>query len=226
LEIRLAPARDILSSAEGLPAESASFYVEFGKRAFDIFAGSLLLILVLPLMAVLMAIVARDGGAPLFAHNRIGRGGRTFRCLKIRTMVLDAETRLQELLEQDPDLAAEWARDQKLAVDPRVTRFGHFLRRTSLDELPQLINVVRGEMSLVGPRPVTAPEVDRYGPGAEAYLSVRPGLTGPWQVEGRNDIAFSERVLIDQAYARQISFLRDLKIVLLTTRVVLAAGGR
>ena len=224
MDTRFAP--DVLSAAEMSSGEAVSFYVEFGKRAFDLVLGSLLLVLVLPLMALLMAIVASDGGAPLFAHTRVGRGGRTFQCLKIRTMVLDAEARLQHLLKDDPELAAEWERDQKLTVDPRVTRFGHFLRRTSLDEIPQLINVVRGEMSLVGPRPVTAPEVDRYGPGAEAYLSVRPGLTGPWQIEGRNDIAFPERVLIDQAYARQISFLRDIKIVLLTTRVVLAAGGR
>jgi lipopolysaccharide/colanic/teichoic acid biosynthesis glycosyltransferase len=226
MDTRFVPVQDVLSSAEAPSGQSVSFYVEFGKRAFDIVAGSLLLVLVLPLMAAMMAIVARDGGAPLFAHPRVGRGGRTFKCLKIRTMVLDAEARLQRMLQEDSELRAEWERDQKLADDPRVTRFGHFLRRTSLDELPQLINVVRGEMSLVGPRPVTAPEVDRYGAGAQAYLSVRPGLTGPWQVEGRNDIPFAERVLIDQAYARQISFLRDLRIVLLTTRVVLAAGGR
>ena len=226
MDVERVPALGGAALSDCIRTNSLGFYKLNGKRAFDVVFGVLILAATWPLLALLILVVACDGGSPVFAHTRIGQGGRRFGCLKLRTMVPDAEARLSELLASDPALADEWQRTRKLANDPRVTRLGRFLRRTSLDELPQIINVIRGEMSLVGPRPVTAEELARYGSCADAYMSVRPGLTGRWQVMGRNDISFPERVLLDQAYTREMSFLEDLKIVLLTTRTVLAADGR
>jgi lipopolysaccharide/colanic/teichoic acid biosynthesis glycosyltransferase len=140
-------------------------------------------------------------------------------------MVPDAEARLDEVLRRDPTAAAQWAQYQKLDNDPRVTRLGHLLRRTSLDELPQLWNVLRGDMSLVGPRPVTRAELERYGSAASDYVSVRPGLTGLWQVEGRNALTYEERVAMDRRYARKLTFRQDLRILAKTVAVVLARTG-
>ena len=154
------------------------------KRGFDLVAALGLLILFLPLITVLMVLAMADGGSPIFAHARVGLGGRTFRCFKIRTMVVDAEARLARVLAEDPAAAAEWAYGFKLRRDPRITALGRVLRRTSLDELPQLWNVVRGDMSLVGPRPVTVDEYRFYGPAADCYARMRPGLTGLWQILG------------------------------------------
>ncbi len=170
-------------------------------------------------------IVALDGGKPVFGHVRVGRHGRPFRCWKFRTMVPDADRRLAEILTSDPQAAAEWQQFQKLSNDVRVTRIGRFLRATRLDELPQLVNVLRGEMSLVGPRPVTAEEIWRYGPAAAAVLSLRPGMTGPWQILGRRRVGYDQRVGLDLGYSRNINFLRDAGIFLRTIKVVLDRSG-
>ena len=179
-----------------------------------------------PLILMLALVVMFDGGPPIFGHERVGRGGRRFRCLKLRSMVPDAEQRLHAVLASDPVAASEWERVRKLTHDPRVTRLGRFLRTTSLDELPQLWNVLRGDMSLVGPRPITDAELDLYGDQADSYLALRPGLTGPWQVAGRNDVDYEDRVSVDAEYGASVSLMGDLKILVLTGVVVLRATGR
>ena len=192
----------------------------------DQFAALLLLLLFAPLMAVIALLVWRRDGAPvLFGHYRIGQHGRPFRCLKFRSMYLESEAMLRELLERDPAARAEWERDHKLSDDPRITPIGHFLRRTSLDELPQLFNVLRGEMSLVGPRPITLAELPRYGQVRWHYLSVRPGMTGLWQVSGRNDTTYDERVELDREFVEQHSLRLRLSILLRTLRVVIRGSG-
>lgn len=189
-------------------------------------AAALLLALLSPLMLAVAVLIWRCDGAPvLFAHYRVGRNGRLFRCLKFRTMLRNAEHVLGELLSRDEQARAEWAREQKLANDPRITPIGAFLRRTSLDELPQLINVLRGEMSLVGPRPITVGELTKYGSVRWHYLSVRPGITGLWQVSGRNDVSYLERVALDRRYVESRSLWLDFSILLRTVRVVLAREG-
>jgi lipopolysaccharide/colanic/teichoic acid biosynthesis glycosyltransferase len=196
------------------------------KRTMDV-AIALLLLLVLALpMLVVAALVRGDGGPALFAHRRVGKGGRTFGCLKFRSMVIDAEKRLAELLERDEAARDEWATTRKLKNDPRVTRTGKFLRATSLDELPQLINVLKGDMSLVGPRPVTPAELAaNYGAAAEHYQLVRPGITGPWQVSGRSETSYDRRVALDVAYATQPSLVTDIRLLLATPAAVLLRRG-
>lgn len=201
-------------------------YARLGKRAFDLAAGLVLLLLFAPAILFLAAIVALDGGKPFIGLRRVGRSGGHFRCWKIRTMVLDADQRLAQILAQDPEAAAEWARDQKLADDPRVTWIGRSLRATSLDELPQLWNVVRGDMSLVGPRPVTDAEMVRYGDSAAHYVSVRPGITGLWQVQGRNDVSYDERVRLDVSYVTHLGLVQDVSILFRTVGAVLKRTGR
>lgn len=196
------------------------------KRALDCLIAVALLIALLPTLAIIAGLIAAEGrGAILFGHRRIGRGGTPFRCLKFRTMFADADARLQALLASDPARAAEWAIHRKLEADPRITPVGRFLRATSLDELPQLINVLRGEMSIVGPRPVTAEELLRYGSSARAYKSVRPGITGPWQVSGRNRIGYADRVRLDARYARDWTLRSDIMLVLRTPSAVLSQRG-
>jgi lipopolysaccharide/colanic/teichoic acid biosynthesis glycosyltransferase len=213
-------------SSAAMPPD-ASGYARAGKRSFDLAVSLFLLLTFLPVILVLVILVSLGGGgAPFFGHVRVGRGGRRFVCWKFRTMVPDAEARLATLLRADPEAAAEWARVQKLGKDPRVTPIGAFLRQTSLDELPQLWNVLRGEMSLVGPRPVTRAEIDRYGEAASDYLAVRPGITGLWQVQGRSSTSYEERVRMDRLYVRTVSFRRDLEILLATLPEVLARTGR
>jgi Undecaprenyl-phosphate galactose phosphotransferase WbaP len=195
------------------------------KRVFDI-AGALALgMIFLPLIVVITFVLSLEGGPVLYRHRRIGRDGRTFECLKFRSMVPSAERLLRDLLEQRPELKAEWVRDHKLRNDPRITRLGRFLRRTSLDELPQIWNVLRGEMSLVGPRPVVREELMRYGRCLSVYLAAKPGITGLWQVMGRNDTDYRRRVMLDVHYVRRQTLLLDLYILLKTTRVVLGGGG-
>ncbi len=196
------------------------------KRALGLLgAAAMLAVLAIP-FAILALLVRADGGPALFAHRRIGRGGSAFGCLKFRSMVPDAEARLGALLARDPEARAEWEATRKLKRDPRVTRIGAFLRKTSLDELPQLINVLRGEMSLVGPRPVTAIELDTYyGAAAGHYQSVRPGITGLWQVSGRNDVSYARRVAMDVAYVTQPSLVQDIRLLLMTPAVILFRRG-
>jgi Undecaprenyl-phosphate galactose phosphotransferase WbaP len=195
------------------------------KRAFDIVGALALGVVFAPLMAVIVIMTRREGGAALYKHRRVGLNGQMFGCLKFRTMIPNADQVLRELLEKDPDLKAEWVRDHKLRNDPRVTRLGRFLRRTSLDELPQIWNVLRGEMSLVGPRPVVREELLRYGRSVRVYLSTKPGITGLWQVTGRNDTDYRRRVALDAYYARNQSLWLDMYILSKTTFVVLGGSG-
>jgi exopolysaccharide production protein ExoY len=196
------------------------------KRAMDIAGAALLLLLTAPAFLVLALLVRMDGGRIFYAHERIGRGGQAFGCLKFRSMVVDADKRLAELLARDPAARAEWDATRKLKNDPRVTWVGRFLRASSLDELPQLINVLKGEMSLVGPRPVQASELAVfYGAAAQHYMQVRPGITGPWQVSGRNDTSYAQRVALDVAYVAKPSLLNDIRILLRTPIAVLARRG-
>lgn len=202
-----------------------SLYVRRGKRTLDLFLALLLMPLVGPVIGVLWLIVRLQGGPGLFGHMRIGRGAQPFRCWKIRTMVPDAETRLSDLLRHDPIAAIEWANSFKLKQDPRVTRFGAFLRRTSLDELPQIWNVLRGEMSFVGPRPVTAGELAYYGADQRTYLALRPGITGLWQVHGRREGSYAKRVSLDRSYAKVMSPKTDLALILRTGLTVIWPTG-
>lgn len=189
-------------------------------------AAMLLLILLIPLLALIAFLIWRRDGAPiLFAHYRVGRDGKLFRCMKFRSMLRNSEQVLADLLRDDPAARTEWARDQKLLDDPRITPVGHFLRKSSLDELPQLLNVLRGEMNLVGPRPITVAELTRYGQVRWHYLSVRPGMTGLWQVSGRNLTTYEERVAFDRRYVEQRSLLGDVGILVKTVRVVLLREG-
>lgn len=197
------------------------------KRAVDVIGAIALGVVFSPLILaiVIVALIRREPGSIIYKHRRIGQDGHAFECLKFRTMVLNADQVLWELLERDPAIKAEWVRDHKLRCDPRVTRLGRFLRRTSLDELPQLWNVMRGDMSLVGPRPVVREELLRYGRNVRAYLSAKPGITGLWQVKGRNDTDYRRRVVLDTYYVRNQNLLLDLYILFKTTRVVLGGSG-
>ena len=198
---------------------------DLAKYPFDMVLALLLLPAVLPAIVLLYVLIRLDGGPGLFGHVRIGQNGVPFRCWKLRTMVPDAAEVLRRHLAYDSEAAAEWARDFKLRNDPRITRIGKFLRRTSLDELPQIWNVLRGEMSFVGPRPVTEPELDRYGADLPYYLSVKPGITGLWQVSGRNDVDYRTRVSLDKTYCQTRTFLGDLVIVLQTATVFFSRTG-
>lgn len=199
----------------------------FLKRAFDVTFSIIALLTFAPLFLIIfLTSKLTTAGPVLFVHERVGLDGRSFGCLKFRTMVLDADQRLEALLAADPQAREEFERDRKLKNDPRVTPvIGKFLRSTSLDELPQFFNVLAGDMGVVGPRPVTAPEFELYGSAKEAYASVRPGITGLWQVSGRNSTTFNERVSIDKAYISSWSFVSDLKIVYRTLGVVLKREG-
>jgi Undecaprenyl-phosphate galactose phosphotransferase WbaP len=195
------------------------------KRIFDTVIAASLLLLLSPLMLYVALRIRQDGGPALFAHWRVGRHGRMFPCYKFRSMVVDAEQQLEALLQQRPDLRKEWTREQKLKNDPRVSAMGHFLRRTSMDELPQLFNVLRGEMSLVGPRPVVHSEMERYGKDDVYYQMVRPGMTGLWQVNGRSDADYDARVYLDSWYVKNWSLSYDLIILFKTVGVVMQRNG-
>jgi Undecaprenyl-phosphate galactose phosphotransferase WbaP len=196
------------------------------KRLFDLVAGLVLLGVALPLLVIIAVLIRRDSKGPvIFAHNRVGRNGKLFACYKFRTMVPDAEERLGEYLRKDSELRKEWEREFKLKNDPRVTRIGRFLRKTSLDELPQLLNILRGEMSLVGPRPIVTGEISKYKVYINDYYAVRPGLTGLWQVSGRNDLDYDARVQLDSWYVRNWTFGTDLLVLLKTVGVVLGRRG-
>lgn len=195
------------------------------KRGFDIVVASMLLLAFSPLMAVIAWRVSRSDGPVLFAHERVGRHGQLFKCYKFRTMVTDAANVLAKLLAESPSARTEWERDFKLRNDPRITPIGHWLRRTSFDELPQLFNVLLGDMSLVGPRPVVRDELARYGDSQVYYLQVRPGLTGIWQASGRNDIDYHRRVNLDTWYVRNWNLWYDVIIVAKTFLAVVIRRG-
>ena len=195
-------------------------------RGLDVLIAAIGLIFIAPLLVVLaVSVFVQDGAAPVYRQNRIGRGGRLFGCLKFRSMVPDAQDRLDQLLATDPAARLEWSVDHKLRNDPRVTTLGRFIRRTSLDELPQLVNVLAGDMSLVGPRPIVQAEAERYGTYLRHYLTVRPGITGVWQVSGRNDVSYRRRVACDVLYARRRSFKKNLLIMAATVPAVLQSRG-
>lgn len=196
-----------------------------GKVALDLFVASLVLLAILPVLVVVYALVRLDGGPAIFGHMRIGRDGRPFRCLKFRTMAVNADSILAELLARDPQAAAEWEATRKLTSDPRITPIGRILRKTSLDELPQILNVLRLEMSLVGPRPIVGAEEVHYGKDMAYYTATRPGITGLWQVSGRSDTSYTRRVQLDNWYVRNWSLWRDVVILVKTIPAVLAQKG-
>jgi exopolysaccharide production protein ExoY len=196
------------------------------KRAFDVTAACVGLLLLFPLLLLIgLMVKIADRGPIIYMHRRIGRNGKPFFCFKFRTMVPDADTALGHHLAANCQAAAEWRACRKLKDDPRVTPLGLVLRKTSLDELPQLFNILVGNMSIVGPRPVVSAELANYGASVEHYLSARPGLTGLWQISGRNDIDYASRVALDRRYVEEWSFGRDLTIILKTIIVVLSSRG-
>jgi len=197
------------------------------KRIFDIVSAIILLLLLFPILLLLALAIRLEGGPALYRHTRVGRNHKPFGCLKYRTMVSDADQRLAEHLAASPFAAMEWSARRKLTCDPRITRLGALLRRTSLDELPQLLNVLRGQMSLIGPRPVVQEELDQhYGPaGRIAYSATRPGITGLWQISGRSGTSYSERVALDITYVKNWSLFLDMKILVLTVPAVLSRRG-
>jgi len=197
------------------------------KRIFDIAFALLGLLAFSPVILFIVVIhIFISKGPIFFLHKRVGAGGQTFRCIKFRTMVPDAEERLEALLASDPVARAEFERDSKLKNDPRIIPIvGHFLRKTSLDEIPQFINVILGDMTIVGPRPVTEREFNLYGNSKNIYMSIRPGITGLWQVSGRNNTSFEERVAFDKIYVSTWSMLQDLKIILRTVIVMVNRDG-
>jgi lipopolysaccharide/colanic/teichoic acid biosynthesis glycosyltransferase len=202
-----------------------SIYRRFGKRILDIAVVILTYPLVSPIILICMLAVITDGASPFFSHKRIGRNGKTFQCWKLRTMVPDAESRLEKLLANDAGARHEWQTTFKLKKDPRITCVGNFLRKTSFDELPQIWNVALGDMSIVGPRPVTECELQMYGTSRDVYLAMRPGLTGSWQISGRNNVSYDERVQLDVGYFNEICLRLDLKIILKTFKVLVIRTG-
>jgi lipopolysaccharide/colanic/teichoic acid biosynthesis glycosyltransferase len=196
------------------------------RRSCDVLFSVILLTVLSPAFVVIMAVIwISDGGSPIFAHERIGQGGVRFKCYKFRSMLVDADARLAHLLATSPEARAEWLRDHKLKQDPRITAFGRFIRKTSLDEFPQLMNVLAGEMSLVGPRPIVAAEIAKYGRRFEEYSLVKPGLTGLWQISGRNNTTYRRRVAMDVMFCRSINFTTYMKILLGTIPAVLLSRG-
>ena len=198
------------------------------KRVLDVVAAGSALILLAPLFLILIRLVVRDGGSAFYAQRRIGFQGREFRCFKFRTMVPNAELHLKAILDADAALREQYERYWKLDNDPRVTKIGRLLRRTSLDELPQFINVLTGEMSLVGPRPRSVSEVafmEAQFTLASHYRNVKPGITGPWQVSGRNQLTLAEKAILDARYAQSWTLLGDLKLIFITCGVVLKGHG-
>ena len=196
------------------------------KRTTDVILTLLALAFLSPLMVVIALMVwFQDQGPILYLHTRVGRGGKPFRCIKFRTMAVDAAEQLEAHLAENPFARAQWIRDHKLRKDPRITRLGRFLRRSSLDELPQLFNVLTGDMSMVGPRPIVDAETSKYGCYFQDYCEVRPGITGLWQISGRNNVDYAARVALDVDYVRTASLPLDLKILALTIPAVLAGRG-
>ncbi|MEO1475106.1 MAG: sugar transferase [Pseudomonadota bacterium] len=209
-------------------SEAATYRIELpaSKRVMDLLIAVPVLFFLSPIMLLIGVLIKiQDGGSMFFVQRRRGHQGKYFLCMKFRTMRPDAEEILRLILATDPEMAAEWKENQKFRKDPRITSLGQFLRRTSLDELPQLMNILRGEMSIVGPRPIVEDEVERYGDQIEAYDSVRPGVTGLWQVSGRSDTSYDERVALDTTYAKNVSVTGDIGILLRTIPAVLFARG-
>lgn len=195
------------------------------KRSFDVAVAATALVVFSPILAIVAFFVALDGGAPLYGHKRLGMNGKPFACLKFRSMVTNSSEVLKRHLEKTPAANAEWQRDFKLRDDPRVTRVGKILRKTSLDELPQLINVLKGDMSIVGPRPIIVAETKKYSNDISHYYRVRPGITGLWQASGRNDVSYAERVHMDTWYVHNWSVWHDIAIICKTIPSLLNRNG-
>lgn len=196
------------------------------KRLFDIVVASIALVLLAPLLIVIALIVRlQDGQKALYAQPRYGLDGTTFMCIKLRSMVPDAAERLQAVIDKCPEARREWETTRKISNDPRITPLGQFIRKTSIDELPQLINIIRGDMSIVGPRPIPTYERGKYGEGFQQYSKVRPGLTGLWQISGRSDTTYEERVKLDIEYVNTQSFWGDIAIILKTIPAVVFSRG-
>jgi exopolysaccharide production protein ExoY len=213
-------------SSSGLSCAAKDAVGGQGKHVFDVIFASVVLLLALPLFIIVAVMVkVTDPGPVIYKHVRVGLWGRRFTCFKFRTMVVDSENVLKALLDDDPDARAEWKRSQKLIKDPRITPFGQFLRESSLDELPQLINVLRGEMSLIGPRPIVPSEMSHYGDRLALYLLARPGLTGAWQISGRSDCGYDTRVELDANYVSNWRFSTDLSILVRTMHAVIKRRG-
>lgn len=224
-ELRGATLSDLLF--EPRAAVRPNPYFSGAKRISDLAFTLVILPVVIPLIALLWILVRLDGGPGFFVQTRVGKGGRHFRCLKLRTMAVDAEERLRKMCEADPAIAKEWRERQKLECDPRITRMGRFLRKTSLDELPQFINILRGEMSVVGPRPFMPAQQDLYTQaGGRAYFLMRPGVTGTWQVYGRSTTRFVDRVRFDENYYDDASLGYDLRLMAATGGVMMKMTGR
>ena len=209
--------------AEFAACARGGFYNRFGKPVFDCALIVLSLPVVLPLILIAAFFVALDGGSPFYWQKRLGRDGCEFRILKLRTMILNADEALESYLRTNPKARREWDEKQKLCYDPRVTKIGRILRKTSMDELPQLWNVLRGDMSLVGPRPMMVDQQDLY-PGL-LYYRMRPGITGLWQVSDRNETSFADRASYDSEYFAKLSFGQDVALLIRTVGVVLRGTG-
>lgn len=209
------------SLGQALPAKGP--YELVFKRVFDVVCVLAALPFVVIIIGIFAVLAARDGGPAFYSQDRIGQNGRTFRIWKLRTMVQNADTMLLDYLQKNPEHAAEWALTQKLKRDPRITKIGFVMRKTSMDELPQLWNVLIGDMSLVGPRPMLPEQKVMYS--GLAYYEQRPGITGTWQVSQRNESTFADRVRFDTDYVANMSFSKDLKLLLATVRVVVKATG-
>lgn len=195
-------------------------------RALDIMISVAALLFFSPVLLVVALIVKlQDGGSFFYSQRRLGLGGREFACHKFRSMLVDSQARLEQLLATDADARAEWARDHKLKQDPRITGFGRFIRKTSLDEFPQLFNVIKGEMSLVGPRPIVRDEIKKYGRTFPIYTSIKPGITGLWQISGRNNISYARRVAMDRYFAGRCTVGFYLYILVMTVPAILVQRG-
>ncbi len=223
-----ADAMDLVRGATGTRGNGRYPVGGVAKRSLDVSLALIFGLLLLPLIILIALVVYFSNPGPIvYRHKRIGFGGKEFACLKFRTMVTDGERILREHLQQSSEARKEWDKTRKLTNDPRVTRLGAILRKSSLDELPQLLNVLRGDMSIVGPRPIVRDELEIYGASSSYYLKARPGLTGAWQISGRSDTTYAERIALDTHYVSQWSFITDFAIVVRTVpAVILAKGSR
>lgn len=213
-------------SLHAIPLKPVSYYNDYGlKRMIDLLGSAALLIALSPVLLFFWLAIRRDGGPGLYSQQRVGRDGKIFTCWKLRSMCVNAEQRLAEHIATDPVAATEWAVSQKLKKDPRITSIGRIIRKYSIDELPQIWNVLRGDMSFVGPRPFMPCQEDLYSGDTDGYYATRPGITGLWQVSCRNDASFATRVVYDSRYAADITLMNDIRIYLATVRVVLRGTG-
>lgn len=208
------------------PRTRFSFYKDVGKRGFDLLFFLMVSPIVVPVILILALLIKMDGGSAFYAQRRVGRNGKTFQFYKLRSMHTNADELLLKLCRENPDIAEEWQTYQKLRRDPRITKIGHFIRKTSLDELPQVFNVLKGDMSFVGPRPFMPSQQMLYeSANGRAYFDMRPGITGLWQVSGRGETSFVARIKFDNLYHRKLSLLTDIALILRTVSVVLKSTG-